>query len=79
MSRASNAGIQAGVVAPPDHGSDFSYGDADKDHSVWFLDVVSFLNELHALRDQRAGGFAVRNIRRDANEHLKKLLKETGS
>ena len=47
------------MVAPPDHGSDFSYEDADKDHSVWFLDVVSFLNELHALRDQRAGGFAV--------------------
>jgi peptidoglycan-N-acetylglucosamine deacetylase len=59
MSRASNAGVQAGVVAPPDHGSDFYYEDGGKEHTVWFLDVVSFLNELHALRDQHAGGFAV--------------------
>ena len=44
MSRASNAGVEAGTVAPPDHSSDFYYEDADKDHSVWFLDVVTFLN-----------------------------------
>ena len=31
----------------------------DKEHSVWFLDVVSFLNELHAVRDQKAGGIAI--------------------
>ena len=59
MSRASNAGVESGVVAPPDHGSDFYYEDADKEHSVWFLDVVSFLNELHAVRDQKAGGIAL--------------------
>jgi hypothetical protein len=46
-------------VAPPDHSFDFYYEDGDKEHSVWFRDVVSFLNELHALRDQRAGGFAI--------------------
>ena len=59
MSRASNAGVKSGTVAPPDHSSDFDYEDADKEHSVWFLDVTSFLNELHALRDQQAGGFAI--------------------
>jgi cellulose synthase/poly-beta-1,6-N-acetylglucosamine synthase-like glycosyltransferase/peptidoglycan/xylan/chitin deacetylase (PgdA/CDA1 family)/spore germination protein YaaH len=59
MSRASNAGVEEGTIAPSDQGSDFYYEDADKDHSVCFLDVVSFLNELHALRDQQAGGFAI--------------------
>jgi len=59
MSRASNAGVEAGTVAPPDHSSDFYYEDADKDHSVWFLDVVSFWNELHAVRAAQAGGFAI--------------------
>ena len=59
MSRASNAGIGSGVVAPPEHSLDFDYEDADKDHSVSFLDVVSFLNELHALREAKAGGFAI--------------------
>jgi spore germination protein YaaH len=55
MSRANYAGVESGTVAPPDHSSDFYYEDGDKEHSVWFLDVVSFLNELHVLRDQRAG------------------------
>ena len=59
MSRASVAGVEEGAVAPPDHGSDFDYDDGDKEHSVWFLDVVSFLNELHALRDAQTGGFAI--------------------
>jgi cellulose synthase/poly-beta-1,6-N-acetylglucosamine synthase-like glycosyltransferase/peptidoglycan/xylan/chitin deacetylase (PgdA/CDA1 family)/spore germination protein YaaH len=59
MSRASNAGVEPGTVAPPDHSSDFYYEDANKEHTVWFLDVVSFLNELHAVRDQQAGGFAI--------------------
>ena len=59
MSRANYAGVESGTVAPPDHSSDFYYEDGDKDHSVWFLDVVSFLNELHVLRDQQAGGFAI--------------------
>ena len=59
MSRANYAGVESGTVAPPDHSSDFYYEDGDKEHSVWFLDVVSFLNELHALRDQQAGGFAI--------------------
>ena len=59
MSRASSAGVESGVVAPPDHDSDFYYEDADKEHSVWFLDVASFLNELHAVRDRKAGGFAI--------------------
>ena len=59
MSRANYAGVESATVAPPDHSFDFYYEDGDKEHSVWFLDVVSFLNELHALRDQHAGGFAV--------------------
>jgi spore germination protein YaaH len=53
MSRASSAQIA------PDHSTDFSYEDAGKDHTVWFLDVATFLNQLHAARAQQTGGFAL--------------------
>lgn len=59
MSRASNAEVAPGTVAPPDHSADFYYEDAEKEHSVWFLDAISFLNELHAVREQKAGGVAI--------------------
>lgn len=59
MSRASSAGVAPRVVAPPEHESDFYFEDAGREHSVWFLDVISFLNELSALRKEEAGGFAL--------------------
>src|SRR2546423_652360 len=33
--------------------------DEDKEHAVWFLDAVTFLNQLREVRDQKAGGFAL--------------------
>ena len=59
MSRASSAGIDPGVVAPPDHESDFDYEDGSTGHVVQFLDAISFLNQVHAVRDHHAGGFAI--------------------
>ncbi|MEO8044752.1 MAG: glycosyltransferase, partial [Spartobacteria bacterium] len=59
MSRASSAGVEPGTVAPPEHSSDYYYEDAKSEHSVWFLDAISFLNELHAVRAQNAGGLAL--------------------
>ena len=59
MSRASYAEAAGLNIAAPDYSPYFYYEDADKDHSVWFLDAVTFLNQLRKVREVKAGGFAV--------------------
>jgi peptidoglycan-N-acetylglucosamine deacetylase len=59
MSRASSAEIDSADVSAPGYNAFFYYEDNDKEHAVWFLDVVTFLNELREVRKQNAGGFAV--------------------
>ena len=59
MSRASYADVAGVSVASPDYNPNFSYDDAGKDHSVSFLDVVTFLNQLRLVREAKAGGFAI--------------------
>ncbi|MEY2504185.1 MAG: peptidoglycan-N-acetylglucosamine deacetylase, partial [Verrucomicrobiota bacterium] len=59
MSRASYAEVETASVAGPHYNPYFYYEDADKDHSVWFLDVVTFLNQLRRVREAKAGGFAI--------------------
>ena len=59
MSRASNAEIPSAWVAAPEYNPYFYYADGGKVHTVWFLDVVTFLNELKELRELQTGGFAV--------------------
>src|SRR3954464_724720 len=59
MSRASYAEVETATVAAPHYNPYFYYEDADKDHSVWFLDVVTFLNQLRRVREAKAGGFAI--------------------
>lgn len=59
MSRANSAGVDSLSVTAPGYNPFFYYEDADKVHSVWFLDVVTFLNQLREVRDNKAGGFAL--------------------
>src|SRR5438067_2051204 len=59
MSRAENAEIEGVAVTGPVSNPFFYFEDHDKEHAVWFLDVVTFLNELREVRDQKAGGFAL--------------------
>jgi len=59
MSRASYAEVAGVTVAASDYNPYFYYEDADTDHSVWFLDVVTFLNQLRQVRDAKAGGVAI--------------------
>ncbi len=59
MSRATNADVASAVVNAPLYNPYFYYEDADKQHSVWFLDVITFLNQLREVRDQKAGGVAI--------------------
>ncbi len=59
MSRASYAEIASATVAGPEYNPYFYYEDSGKEHTVWFLDVVTFLNQLREVREAKAGGFAL--------------------
>src|SRR5436189_3653509 len=59
MSRANDAEIASAEVSGPSFSPYFYFQDEDKEHAVWFLDAVTFLNQLREARDQKAGGFAV--------------------
>ncbi|PYK07033.1 MAG: hypothetical protein DME66_02575 [Verrucomicrobia bacterium] len=59
MSRANNAEVDGAEIKGPSYNPYFYFEDGDKEHAVWFLDVVTFLNELREVRDQKAGGFAL--------------------
>ena len=53
MSRASYADVTTVAEKEPDYNPLFDYEDADKSHTVSFLDVVTFLNQLRAVREKR--------------------------
>src|SRR5213595_2165544 len=59
MSRANDAEVESTEVKGPSYSPYFYFQDEDKEHAVWFLDVVTFLNQLRAVREQKAGGFAL--------------------
>ncbi len=65
MSRASYAGADADggiVVNAPSYNGRFDYGDDRGDHEVWFLDVVSFYDQLRAVRAAKLGGVGVSRL-----------------
>src|SRR5438445_8566464 len=59
MSRAKEAAIKSVQVQGPSYRPDFYFEDEDTEHAVWFLDAVTFLNQVREVRDQKAGGFAL--------------------
>jgi len=59
MSRANDAEVESAEVQGPSYSPYFYFQDEDKEHAVWFLDAVTFLNELREVRDQKVGGFAL--------------------
>src|SRR2546427_1892150 len=59
MSRANDAEIGSVQVQEPSYSPYFYFQDEDKEHAVWFLDVVTFLNQLREVRQQKAGWFAL--------------------
>jgi cellulose synthase/poly-beta-1,6-N-acetylglucosamine synthase-like glycosyltransferase/peptidoglycan/xylan/chitin deacetylase (PgdA/CDA1 family)/spore germination protein YaaH len=59
MSRANDAEVASAEVKPPSYNPYFYFEDGNKEHAVWFLDAVTFLNELREVRDQKTGGFAL--------------------
>jgi cellulose synthase/poly-beta-1,6-N-acetylglucosamine synthase-like glycosyltransferase/peptidoglycan/xylan/chitin deacetylase (PgdA/CDA1 family)/spore germination protein YaaH len=59
MSRANDAEIDSVQVQGPSYSPYFYFQDEDAEHGVWFLDAVTFLNELREVRGEKAGGFAL--------------------
>src|SRR5437868_1673640 len=59
MRRANDEEISSAEVSGPGYSPYFYFQDEDKEHAVWFLDAVTFLNQLREVRDQKAGGFAL--------------------
>jgi cellulose synthase/poly-beta-1,6-N-acetylglucosamine synthase-like glycosyltransferase/peptidoglycan/xylan/chitin deacetylase (PgdA/CDA1 family)/spore germination protein YaaH len=59
MSRAKDAEIDSVEVHGPSYSPYFYFEDEDAEHGVWFLDAVTFLNQVREVRDQKAGGFAL--------------------
>jgi peptidoglycan-N-acetylglucosamine deacetylase len=59
MSRANDAETKSVDVQGPSYSPYFYFQDEDKEHAVWFLDAVTFLNQVREVRDQKAGGFAL--------------------
>ena len=64
MSRANNAEVETAEVSAPGYNPYFYFEDGDKEHGVWFLDAVTFLNQLREVRDQKAGGIRALSARR---------------
>ncbi len=59
MSRANDAEIGSVQVQGPSYSPYFYFQDEDTEHGVWFLDAVTFLNQLREVRVEKAGGFAL--------------------
>src|SRR6266849_6041352 len=51
MSRANDAEVESAEVKAPSYSPYFYFEDGNKEHAVWFLDAVTFLNELREVRD----------------------------
>src|SRR5260370_29582541 len=59
MSRANDAEVESVEVKAPGYSPYFYFEEGDKEDAVWFLDAITFVNQLREVRDQKAGGFAV--------------------
>src|SRR5437762_6099799 len=46
-------------VNVPNYSTYIYYQEEDKEHAIWFLDAVTFLNQVREVRNQKAGGFAL--------------------
>lgn len=59
MTRARFSGADDVEVAPPDFNPMFAYSENGREHTVWFLDAVTFANQLRAVRAAGIDGVAI--------------------
>ena len=74
MSRASYAGIDKVETKAPEYNPGYSYEDSQGKHSVVFLDAVTFLNQLRAVREAKLGGVGISRLGME-DPHIWEVLK----
>ena len=62
MSRASYANIESISLGKPSYNTQYSYQEPFGDHTVWFLDAISFINQVRAVRSEKLGGIAIQRL-----------------
>lgn len=62
ISRASYAGVTSIESGAPGYNPIFSYQEPGGNHTVCFLDAVTFLNQLRAVKEHNLGGIALRQL-----------------
>jgi cellulose synthase/poly-beta-1,6-N-acetylglucosamine synthase-like glycosyltransferase/peptidoglycan/xylan/chitin deacetylase (PgdA/CDA1 family)/spore germination protein YaaH len=62
MSRASYSNLKRVDSQAPMYNPIYSYQEPQKDHTVAFLDAITFLNQLRAVRAAGLGGFAISRL-----------------
>ncbi len=62
MTRANRAGLEGCRVEAPSYNPSFSYLEGDTEHTVWFLDAITFGNQAQAANRLRAGGIAISRL-----------------
>jgi cellulose synthase/poly-beta-1,6-N-acetylglucosamine synthase-like glycosyltransferase/peptidoglycan/xylan/chitin deacetylase (PgdA/CDA1 family)/spore germination protein YaaH len=62
MSRACSAGLKSVSVQGPSYNAMFSYSEPQGDHTVCFLDAITFLNQIRATRESELGGIAIERL-----------------
>jgi len=62
MARAASAGIPTIDNSAPHDGATFAYQLDGVDHNVWFLDAISFRNQLRLVLERKLGGVAVDRV-----------------
>ncbi len=62
MSRAGRASLTGSDFDARSRNPHFMYEEAGTVHSVWFLDAITFLNQLMRARQHRAGGVAISRL-----------------
>ncbi|MFA6497910.1 MAG: glycosyltransferase [Desulfurivibrionaceae bacterium] len=62
MSRAGRSSLSSCDFDAPTYNPHFVYEDSGAPHTLWFLDAVTFLNQLKAGRAQHVGGVAISRL-----------------
>jgi cellulose synthase/poly-beta-1,6-N-acetylglucosamine synthase-like glycosyltransferase/peptidoglycan/xylan/chitin deacetylase (PgdA/CDA1 family)/spore germination protein YaaH len=62
MSRAGHSSLSSCDFDAPSYNPHFVYEDSGTSHTLWFLDAVTFANQLQAGRDRHVGGIAISRL-----------------
>jgi len=62
LSRAGRAGMEGCRSEAPSYNPSYSYLEGDTEHTVWFLDAITFVNQVQAANRLHVGGIAISRL-----------------